>query len=254
MDVFACAPDSSSAFSGLAFGADGRLYASRYHLGEVWQLDGSSGKLLGTLHCPGDTHADYLGFGPDGRLYVSNLSPSNASRFDVHTGQCLGSYPSGGQITFIGKGFVFFPAADLFLRIRPTTTTVHQGDLITYAFPVWNLGPSNADFEVLNTQVPAGTTFDYIRISGTPGLGTCTHPPYQETGQIVCYENSNMAPNTTWTVRLTVKVTAAPGTVRLRPKILLVLDLSRLGRRVKLCPISRFTEFGVFPVLCPIGA
>ena len=104
-------------------------------------------------------------------------------------------------------------SADLFLRIPPTTTTVHQGDLITYAFPVWNLGPDNADFEVLNTQVPAGTTLDYIRISGTPGLGTCTAPPYQGTGQIVCHENSAMAPNTTWTVRVVVKVTAPAGTV-----------------------------------------
>jgi uncharacterized repeat protein (TIGR01451 family) len=103
--------------------------------------------------------------------------------------------------------------ADLYLRIRPTATTVHQGDLLTYAFPVWNLGPDNAVHEVLNAQVPEGTTFDYIRISGTPGLGTCTHPPYQSTGQIVCHENSAMAPNTTWTVRLTVKVTAPAGTV-----------------------------------------
>jgi uncharacterized repeat protein (TIGR01451 family) len=88
-----------------------------------------------------------------------------------------------------------------------------SGDLITYAFPVWNLGPANAVHEVLNTQVPAGTTFDYVRISGTPGLGTCTTPPYQGTGQIVCHENGSMAPNTTWTVRLTVKVTAPSGTV-----------------------------------------
>jgi Domain of unknown function DUF11 len=78
---------------------------------------------------------------------------------------------------------------------------------------VWNLGPDNAIHEVLNTQVPAGTTFDYIRISGTPGLGMCTTPPYQGTGQIVCHENAAMAPNTTWTVRLTVKVTAPAGTV-----------------------------------------
>ena len=91
---------------------------------------------------------------------------------------------------------------------------LHQGDLLTFAFPVWNLGPDVAEGEVLtNLQVPAGTTFDYIRISGTPGLGTCTHPPYQGTGQIVCHENGSMAPNTTWTVRLTVKVTAPSGTV-----------------------------------------
>ena len=104
-------------------------------------------------------------------------------------------------------------SADLFLRIQPAPTTVAQGDLITYAFPVWNLGPDDAVNEVLNTQVPAGTTFDYIRISGTPGLGTCTTPPYEGTGQIVCHENGSMAPNSTWTVRLTVKVTAPSGTV-----------------------------------------
>jgi outer membrane protein assembly factor BamB len=103
--------------------------------------------------------------------------------------------------------------ADLFLRIRPTPETVQQGDLLTYAFPVWNLGPGNAVHEVLTTQVPEGTTLDYVRISGTPGLGTCTTPPYQGTGEIVCHENSAMAPNTTWTVRVVVKVTAPSGTV-----------------------------------------
>jgi hypothetical protein len=76
-----------------------------------------------------------------------------------------------------------------------------------------HLGPHNAVHEVLTTQVPEGTAFDYIRISGTPGLGTCTTPPYQGTGQIVCHENASMASNTTWTVRLTVKVTAPAGTV-----------------------------------------
>jgi large repetitive protein len=104
-------------------------------------------------------------------------------------------------------------SADLSLRIQPAATTVARGDLITYAFPVWNLGPDDAVNEVLTTQVPEGTTFDYIRISGTPGLGTCTAPPYQGTGQIVCHQNGSMAPNTTWTVRLTVKVTAPSGTV-----------------------------------------
>jgi uncharacterized repeat protein (TIGR01451 family) len=109
--------------------------------------------------------------------------------------------------------YAFSLGADLLLRIQPTPTTIHQGDLITYAFPVWNLGPANAVHEVLNTQVPAGTTFDYVRISGTPGLGTCTTPHYGGTGQIVCHENGSMAPNTTWTVRVTVKVTAPSGTV-----------------------------------------
>ncbi len=104
-------------------------------------------------------------------------------------------------------------SADLLLRLYASPTPVHQGDLLTFTFPVWNRGPNVAYLEDLKTQVPAGTTFDYIRISGTQGLGTCTHPPYQGTGPIVCYENSTMAPNTTWTLRLTVKVTAPAGTV-----------------------------------------
>jgi outer membrane protein assembly factor BamB len=160
----------------------------------------------------------------EGNVYALNAS-TGAKLFSYNTGSDVLSSPAvvdgvvyvdsfglgSGLVLAFGLGPV--PAADLFLRIQPTPTTVHQGDLLTYAFPVWNLGPATADFEVLNTQVPEGTTFDYIRISGTPGLGTCTTPRYGGTGQIVCHENAAMAPNTTWTVRLTVKVAAAKGTV-----------------------------------------
>jgi hypothetical protein len=41
----------------------------------------------------------------------------------------------------------------------------------------------------------------------------CSTPKYQGTGQIICHENASMAPNTTWTVRLTVRVTAPSGKV-----------------------------------------
>ncbi len=92
-------------------------------------------------------------------------------------------------------------SADLLLRLYASPTPVKQGDLITFIFPDWNRGPNVAYLESLKTQVPEGTTFDCIRMSGTPGLGTCTHPPYQGTGEIVCDENSAMAPNTTWTLR-----------------------------------------------------
>jgi uncharacterized repeat protein (TIGR01451 family) len=166
----------------------------------------------------------------DGNVYALNASTgAKLWSYDIEGGSGFGAvsspavvdgvlYMSGGVgFTFMGYVYAFGLAssnsADLFLRIWPSTTTVHQGDLITYAFPVWNLGPDAADQEVLNTHVPEGTTFDYIRISGTPGLGTCTTPPYEGTGEIVCHENSAMASNTTWTVRLTVRVTAPSGTV-----------------------------------------
>jgi Domain of unknown function DUF11 len=102
-------------------------------------------------------------------------------------------------------------SADLLLRLTASPTPVHQGDLLTFTFPVWNRGPNVAYLEELKTQVPPGTAFDYIRISGTEGLGTCTTPLYGGTGPVTCYENSAMAPNTTWTPRLTVKVTAPAG-------------------------------------------
>ena len=165
----------------------------------------------------------------NGVVYFSgdNLYALNAS-----TGAQLWSFPSGGFGPVVANGMVFVPVAggadpvsweiglevfslgaDLYLRIFPTPATVHQGDLLTYEFSVWNLGPVAADQEVLMTQVPTGTTFDYVRISGTPGLGTCTTPPYQTIGQIVCHQNGSMAPNTTWTVRVTVKVTAPAGAI-----------------------------------------
>jgi hypothetical protein len=153
----------------------------------------------------------------------SNLYAWNASTGAKLWKALITGAAVGGSLTVVngvvyvhtgGNVYAFSVGADLFLRIWPSTTTVHQGDLLTFAFPVWNLGPDVAEGEVLtNLQVPAGTTFDYVRISGTPGLGTCTHPPYGGTGQIICHEGDGMAPNTTWTVRLTVKVTAPSGTV-----------------------------------------
>jgi len=185
--------------------------------GNVYALNASTGAKLWSYAVMAGTPVVangvvYFGAG-DGNVYALNAS----------NGAKLWSYTTGGGSPVIVNGVVyvngsgniyaFSVGADLFLRVQPSTTTVHQGDLLTFAFPVWNLGPVAASQEVLNTQVPAGTTFEYIRISGTPGLGTCVRPPYHGTGQVVCHENASMAHNTTWTVRLTVKVTAPSGTV-----------------------------------------
>lgn len=168
---------------------------------------------VSTDSASGGGHVAWIVVGPDvknGHVSTTFYQHPSTLRF---MSQSIGltSFP-GAAATAPDMG-EFLSSADLFLRIWPSTTTLHQGDLLTYVFPVWNRGPDDAVHEVLNTQVPAGTTFDYILLSGTPGLGTCTHPAYQGTGQVVCHENSSMAPNTTWTVRLTVKVTAPSGTV-----------------------------------------
>jgi outer membrane protein assembly factor BamB len=200
--------------------------------GNVYALNASTGVKLWSYDTHGFVESSpavangvvYVG-GGDGNVYALNAGTGvKLWSYVVTSGLTEISSPTivdgvlyiraGNQSFGTGNTYAFgLGSVDLFLRIRPSTTTVHQGDLLTYAFPVWNLGPSDAVHEVLKTQVPEGTTFDYIRISGTPRLGTCTHPPYQGTGQIVCHENSSMAPNTTWTVRLTVKVTAPAGTV-----------------------------------------
>ena len=107
----------------------------------------------------------------------------------------------------------FLVGADLYLRLADYPTPVVHGALLTYAFKIWDLGPAIATHEVLTTQVPPGTTFSGISISGTPGIGSCTHPAIGQSGPVVCYEGSRMAANTTWTVRMTVKVTAPVGTI-----------------------------------------
>jgi outer membrane protein assembly factor BamB len=194
----------------------------------VYALNASTGALLWRSATGGDVESSpavangvvYVG-SSDGNVYALNAG-TGARLWNFDTGVAVDSSPTvtngvayihAGDLSGHGIVYALSVGADLFLRVQPSAPTVHQGDLLTYAFPVWNLGPDNADEEVLMTQVPAGTTFDYVRISGTPGLGTCTAPPYQGTGQIVCHENSAMAPNTTWTVRLTVKVTAPSGAV-----------------------------------------
>jgi len=207
--------------------ANGVVYVGSEN-GNVYALNASTGAKLWSY-----ATGDYVDSSPavaNGVVYIGSGN-GNIYALKAGTGAMLWRYATGGNVqssptvahgvayihagVLSGNGVVyaFSVGADLFLRIRPTPTTVHQGDLITYAFPVWNLGPDNAVHEVLTTQVPAGTTLDYIRISGTPRLGTCTTPPYEGTGEIVCDENSAMAPNTTWTVRLVVKVTAPSGTV-----------------------------------------
>ena len=217
---------------------DGNVYALNastgaklwsYNIGGLYTVTSSPAVANGVVYVgSGDNVPPVL---PDTDIiYALNASTgAKLWSYDIEGGSGFGAvsspavvdgvlYMSGGVgFTFMGYVYAFGLAssnsADLFLRIWPSTTTVHQGDLLTYAFPVWNLGPSEAALEVLNTQVPAGTTFDYIRISGTPGLGTCTTPAYGGTGPIVCHENGVMAPNTTWTVRVVVKVTAPAGTV-----------------------------------------
>ena len=203
---------------------DGLMYALNASNGaEVWYyIINPDGYLSGSLAASPAV--------ANGVVYLATPVTNEVYALEAKTGASLWTYSNSGFVPGdpvvvdgvvyctgeeANKDYVyaFSVGADLFLRIGTMPTITQQGDLLTFSFPVWNLGPGNAVHEVLTTEVPEGTTFDYIRISGTPGLGTCTTPPYGGTGQIICRENSSMAPNTTWTVRLTVQVTAPAGTV-----------------------------------------
>jgi uncharacterized repeat protein (TIGR03803 family) len=117
--------------------------------------------------------------------------------------------PSGTRTS--NKEFRVFPSVILLSTPYPTPPV--QGGLLTYAFKVWNVALVAAEHEVLTTQVPAGTTFSGISISGTSGVSSCSTPAVGGTGPVICHENSAMAAHSTWTLRMTVRVTATTGTV-----------------------------------------
>jgi Domain of unknown function DUF11/Beta-propeller repeat len=198
--------------NGLAYDSRGNLYVAAVDQGNgkpqlfvdeysgkhrLWEATADAGTWLPD---PGITPA--LTIDSAGSVFVAGGYPGTASFGNI---KLSGTGATEVFVAELNTASENHPA-DLYLRAEAAPTPYINGQLLTYTFRVWNLGPGNADQEVLTTQVPYPFTFDYIRISGTPGLGTCTTPPYGETGAIVCYENSSMAPNTTWTVRLTVQL------------------------------------------------
>lgn len=139
--------------------------------------------------------------------YLTATVPTGAT-----TGLVTVTTPSG-TLASNRKFLISPPAANLSLSAIPYPTPTVTGGLLTYAFKVWNQGSAAAAHEVLTTEVPAGTTFSSLKLSGTAGLGACTTPVVGTSGTVVCEENSVMRPGSTWTIRLTVRVTASAGTV-----------------------------------------
>jgi uncharacterized repeat protein (TIGR01451 family) len=147
----------------------------------------------------------FVGGSSDGSHGNSGVTLDNA-------GNLYGTALNGGP-NDEGAVFEILPGTGLNLISTPYPTPPVQGGSLTYAFKVWNQSSVNATHEVLTTQVPAGTTFSSIALSGTAGLGSCTTPTVGTSGSVVCKENSAMRPNSTWTIRLTVQITAPVGTV-----------------------------------------
>jgi uncharacterized repeat protein (TIGR03803 family) len=124
-----------------------------------------------------------------------------------------------GDACVTGCGVVFkitppgAPPDSLKLTAVAYPTPPAEGGLLAYAFKIRNTGTIEAEHERLTTQVPAGTTFSSIEVSGNPAVSSCSTPAIGERGPVVCSENSVMRPGSTWTIRLTTQVTASAGTV-----------------------------------------
>jgi len=98
-------------------------------------------------------------------------------------------------------------ASDLQLT-NSAPTTVATGADLTYTITAVNNGPDPASRVTVSDTIPTGSTF----VSVTPSAGTCTAPPVGGTGAVVCSLGS-LAVSDTGTVTLTVKATAAVGTI-----------------------------------------
>jgi sugar lactone lactonase YvrE len=163
-DVFFQAPDGSSAWSGLTFGSDGSLYASRYHTGEVWHFNLNTGAFLGRMSCP-FPRADKLTFGPDGYLYVITWDDSHGSigsvvRFNVQTGQSLGTFVSVGAP---GLGGLAFMAKPTTAAVSGTITLDHcqnSAQTLTFTFR-----PTDGSDNIIKTvTLAADGSFHLTRI------------------------------------------------------------------------------------------
>jgi hypothetical protein len=102
------------------------------------------------------------------------------------------------------------PVTELSLRANPNPNPPVQWGLLTYAFRLTN--QVAASHQVLTTQVPVGTVFSSIAISGTAGRGSCNTPEVGASGPVVCQQPNLMRPGKIWRIAMTVQITAPAGT------------------------------------------
>jgi len=188
----------------------GNLYGST--LGTLFKLD-PAGSLATLYTFTGGADGNFPG-GPFDIPAPQPLTWDKAGNL-YGTAAQAGSFPSACILSTganVGCGVVFklslVPTTTLNLRAISSSPQPMHSDPLTYSFQVWNTGEKPADYEVLTTQAPAGTTFSSLEMVGTDGLATCSHPGIGFSGPVICLENSKMKPHSTWTVNLTVTVTA----------------------------------------------
>jgi uncharacterized repeat protein (TIGR03803 family) len=173
----------TTAVGGIGNGGDGTFYSLDVGAHPFVSFLPEAGKSGDTIEILGQ------GFTGTSAVSFNGIPAAFAVVSDTYLTAIVPPGATQGTITVTTPGgtlkgnriFLNLQPADLFLRVDAVPTPYVNFQLLTYTFRVWNLGPGIATHEVLTTQVPYPFVFDYIRISGTPGLGTCTTPPYGRT-------------------------------------------------------------------------
>jgi outer membrane protein assembly factor BamB len=196
---------------------------------KLYALNAATGALLwsdtiGLNHYNGVDSSPAIA---NGVVYVGT-NDQNVYALDASTGAVLWSHGTGDMVQSspsVVNGMVYIgsldgnlygfglPTATLNLSAVAYPTPPKQGALLTYAFKVWNKSSQNAVHEVLTTAVPPGTVMSSIEWSGTQNLTSCQTPFVGGSGPVVCKESNVMRPGSTWTIRITVQVTAPKNTV-----------------------------------------
>jgi uncharacterized repeat protein (TIGR03803 family) len=118
-------------------------------------------------------------------------------------GTTVGPYPAGAIFEITATS-----PTNLSLQMTANPVQPEPGSTVTYTYVIWNHGPDSAAHELLLTEVPFSFGFSSVKVSGTAGLGSCTHPSVGNSGRVVCKQGSRMRAGSTWTVQVTMEVPA----------------------------------------------
>lgn len=113
-------PSANSAYAGIAFGTDGLLYSSRFHVSRIERLattPGGANSVFVAEGLGGLDHPRALSFGPDGLLYVASQNSNKVLRYDAKTGAFVGTFISVGldsatSLAFVQVNGLYQPGGD----------------------------------------------------------------------------------------------------------------------------------------------
>lgn len=111
-----------SGVTGIAFGADGKIYAAGNGSSTIARFDGTSGAFI-DFFSTGVYWPGQLQFGSDGNLYVPSWPYDQVLRFNGTTGESMGVFASGGGLDD-PEGMTFGPDGNLYVSSFETDSVL----------------------------------------------------------------------------------------------------------------------------------